>query len=141
MVYTSYFSNVKRLAGAKPRMVFVSIAGKTPDWFDDCLIKVMKYKALAPKYEWWREWKDKFGQNPDSDESIRWYTDKYSSTILATTTPKKVYDDLMEISGREDVCLLCWEAPDRFCHRKLVREWLNMGEIPCAEADNGKGAE
>jgi uncharacterized protein (DUF488 family) len=26
------------------------------------------------------------------------------------------------------IVLLCWEHEDKFCHRKLVAEWLNGGE-------------
>lgn len=139
MICTSYFSNVKRLAGLKPRMVFVSIAGKTPDWFDGSVIRIEKYGRLAPKWSWWSEWKRLFEGRFDSDESKAWYSEKYAATVLSGITPKRVYDELMELSGRNDVCLLCWESPEKFCHRHIVGKWLSGGGIPCAEAENGKG--
>lgn len=30
-----------------------------------------------------------------------------------------------EISEGKDCALVCYEAPDKFCHRHLVAEWLN----------------
>lgn len=35
MIYTSYFGNLKKLQGIAPNMAFVSIAGKTPTWFEE----------------------------------------------------------------------------------------------------------
>ena len=39
--------------------------------------------------------------------------------ILDKLDPQKVFDDL-----GEDAILLCWEAPGKFYHRRLVAEWL-----------------
>ena len=39
--------------------------------------------------------------------------------ILDNLDPRQVFDDL-----GEDAILLCWEAPGKFCHRRLVAEWL-----------------
>ena len=39
--------------------------------------------------------------------------------ILDRLDPQKVYEDL-----GPDAILLCWEAPGKFCHRRLVAEWL-----------------
>ena len=34
--------------------------------------------------------------------------------------PREVYNEL-----GEDAVILCWEAPDKFCHRHIVAEWLS----------------
>jgi uncharacterized protein (DUF488 family) len=39
--------------------------------------------------------------------------------ILDHLDPRKVFSEL-----GEDAILLCWEAPGKFCHRRLVAEWL-----------------
>lgn len=39
--------------------------------------------------------------------------------LLDNLDPQKVFEDL-----GEDAILLCWETPGRFCHRRLVAEWL-----------------
>ena len=133
MIYTSYFSKVKALYGQNPNLVFVSIAGKTPNWFDNSLLEIFKYPKLAPNYEWWNTWKDKFGVDLESDESISWYTKKYYENVLNKLNPIFVKQELLELSDRKDVVLLCYETPEKFCHRKLVKEWFNSVEIDCKE--------
>ena len=64
-----------------------------------------RYKALAPRREMLK-----------MDEAT--YRVEYQK-ILDNLDPQKVFDDL-----GEDVILLCWEAPGKFCHRRLVAEWL-----------------
>jgi hypothetical protein len=46
------------------------------------------------------------------------YRNEYQK-LLAGLDPQKVFDDL-----GLDAILLCWEAPGKFCHRRLVAEWL-----------------
>ena len=46
MIYTSYFGNIKKLQ-SRPGLEFISIAGKTPDWFTGA-----KLSLLAPKHDW-----------------------------------------------------------------------------------------
>ena len=131
MIYTSYFGNVKKLKAENPSIFPVSIAGRSPKGFDG-----MKFTPLAPLYSWWKEWREKFGENPDSAESVEWYSRKYKDTVLGELNPKTVAE-LLETAaskyGKKDVILLCYETPDRFCHRKLIEEWLNATGIRCSE--------
>jgi len=133
MIYTSYFSNVKYIAGKKPDLVFVSIAGKTPDWFNDSILEVHKFKDLMPKYEWWKIWHEKFKDNYESEESKRWYEEKYIETVLSKLSPNDVQFKLYEVSKRKDVVLLCYETPEKFCHRHLVAKWFSENGILCRE--------
>jgi hypothetical protein len=133
MIYTSYFSKVKALYGQNPNLVFISIAGKTPNWFDNSLIDVLRYSKLAPKYEWWRVWHEKFKDNLESDESMNWYIKKYYETVLNQLNPIFVQRDLLDLSNRKDVVLLCYETPEKFCHRQIVMNWFNSAEINCKE--------
>lgn len=100
---TSYFANVKKVYGEN----LVSIAGKTPDGFRGRI-----YSKLAPRYEWWMEWKN----NHLSEE---WYKEKYYSTVLDLLDPHKVVKDI-----GEDAILCCYEKRGEFCHRLFVAEWL-----------------
>jgi hypothetical protein len=63
------------------------------------------YPALAPRREMLK-----------MDEAT--YRVEYQK-ILNNLDPQKVFDDL-----GEDAILLCWEASGKFCHRRLVAEWL-----------------
>lgn len=53
--------------------------------------------------------------------------------ILDDLDPRKVAADL-----GPDAILLCWEPPGKFCHRRLVAEWLeaHLGvRVPEVEID------
>jgi hypothetical protein len=78
----------------------VSIALKSPEWF-----KGREYPALAPRLD----------MLPMEEEE---YRPEYQA-ILDRLDPRQVYEDL-----RPESILLCWEPPGRFCHRRLVAEWL-----------------
>lgn len=78
----------------------VSIALREPKWY-----RGRRYPALAPRREMLK-----------IDEAT--YRVEYQK-ILDNLDPQKVFDDL-----GEDAILLCWEAPGKFCHRRLVAEWL-----------------
>lgn len=98
---TSYFAkNAKNLNA-------ISIAGKSPDWYTG-----REYKALAPKYEWWIKWKTE-------GLSEQWYIEQYYKTVLRHLNPQQVYNEL-----GENAILLCWEGPDKFCHRHLIAKWF-----------------
>lgn len=97
---TSYFAKYK---GENA----VSIAGKCPDWF-----KGRQYKKLAPKYDWWKKWRNE-------SLSEEWYKEQYYKTILDKLDTRQVYEEL-----GENAVLLCWEKSGKFCHRHLVAEWF-----------------
>lgn len=59
MIYTSYFAQLKNLPSD---IIFVSICGKTPDWYTE-----LQYKKLAPKYDFFQKWKE----NHDNDYYIK----------------------------------------------------------------------
>ena len=84
----------------------VSIAAKSPDFY-----KGREYKKLAPNYWFFKKYKD------DGDEEF--YTKQYYKEVLDKLDPKEVYKEL-----GENAILLCWEGKDKFCHRRIVAEWL-----------------
>jgi hypothetical protein len=43
----------------------------------------------------------------------------FHEQALSKLDPKAVYDEL-----GQDAVLLCWEAPGKFCHRRVVAEWF-----------------
>lgn len=135
MIFTSYFSNVKYIAVKKPDLEFVSIAGKTPKWLEDSLIKIHKFKDLMPKYEWWKTWHEKFKNDYESETSKKWYEEKYNETILSKLNPNDVQFRLYDLSNRKNVTLLCYETPEKFCHRHLVSKWFMQNGIMCRELD------
>ena len=101
---TSYYSKYK---GENA----VSIAGKCPVWY-----KGKEYKKLAPKYWFFKEYKDPSSQFYMDED---YYIQNYQKEVLDKLDAKKVYEEL-----GENAVLLCWEKSDKFCHRHLVAKWL-----------------
>ena len=123
-IHTSYFGNIKAIEKERPHEVFVSIAGLSPKWF-----RGYKLPELAPKKWWWKIWHDSFKDNLESEESRAWYMKKYKETVLDKLDPSDIVRKIVHLEKKEDVCsnltLLCYETPEKFCHRHLVAEWLN----------------
>ncbi len=85
---------------------YVSIAGKSPDWYIG-----REYKKLAPKYWFFKKYKK------DGDEEF--YIEQYYKEVLNGLNPQEIYQEL----GKDSV-LLCYENYNQFCHRFIVAEWL-----------------
>lgn len=118
-IYTSYFNNVNNLLNLGYKNL-ISIAGKCPNNFLSTRLndnRCWEYKKLAPKYNWWKEWRD----NQLSNE---WYIKKYYETVLNKLNPIEVVKELFKSNSKENAILLCWEK-NEFCHRHIVAEWLN----------------
>lgn len=52
---------------------------------------------------------------------------------LKGLNPFEVQEDLASISKGNHVILLCYEAPDKFCHRHIVADWFKENGIPVGE--------
>lgn len=106
-IYTSYFSNGKRLSAANVMMVGVALF--PPKWFYG-----QSLKQLAPSY-------GIFNEKPFSAER---YTQRYLNEVLSHVDPYWVIEVLERISGGRDVALCCFEKPGDFCHRHILAQWL-----------------
>ena len=116
MIYTSYFANLKNLPD---NIVPISICAKAPDWY-----KGLQYKKLAPKYDFFMKWKE----NHDNDYYIKCFNEQ----VLNKLNAADVISDFLHI-GDTDICLVCYEKPNDFCHRHLVADWLNKNGFRCEE--------
>lgn len=116
-IYTSYFAKLRSLP---ENIVPISICGKAPDWYTG-----LQYKKLAPKYEFFMEWK----KTHDND----YYIEHFDSEVLNLLDAKTIYEELSKMSGGKDIALICYEKPSDFCHRHLVAKWLTKNGIPCEE--------
>jgi hypothetical protein len=96
---TSCFSRAAKDENINP-LNLVAICLYPPKWY-----KGRTYPALAPRREMLK-----------MDEAT--YRVEYQK-ILDALDPRKVFEDL-----GPDAILLCWEAPGKFCHRRLVAGWL-----------------
>ena len=121
MIYTSYFAKLNKLP---EDIVPIFICGKAPDFY-----KGLQYKILAPTYDMFTRWKK------DHDNAN--YIIEYNTKVLSRLEPKRVINDLNNLSGGKDIALICYEKSSDFCHRHLVAEWLNSNGYPCEEYNFG----
>lgn len=138
-IYTSYFAKYKELLenGIFP----MSISRVTPDFCPG----IPKMLGLAPTLEMLTHFKS-VKPNPEGmarDEYIsaltkymQDYTREYTRTVLfkyagRLTDLLKEIIQCAQIQGYEDtkypngIALLCYESPDKFCHRLIIRSVLN----------------
>ena len=121
MIYTSYFAKLRSLPDY---IVPISICGKAPEWYQG-----LQYKKLAPKYDFFMEWK----RNKDNNFYIKYFQEQ----VLDKLNPIDVTLDLSKMAygniGEKDIALICYEKPSDFCHRHLVADWFNKNGVCCKE--------
>ena len=107
-IYTSYFANLRNLPD---NVCPISICGKAPDWY-----KGIQYKALAPKYWFFKKYKE--------DGDAEFYTLAFQKDVCDALNVSTTLLDLQKLAGDKIPCLLCYEKPGDFCHRHIVAEWI-----------------
>ena len=105
-IYTSYFSNCKKLYSAGIKVICVAIG--RPKFLPD----VPQMLNLCPtRY---------MVSGPCShEEYLRLYDE-----ILARQDADKVVEQIRLLSRGEDVALCCYEKPEDFCHRHILAKWI-----------------
>lgn len=127
MIYTSYFAKLNSL----PKDIIpISICGKAPDWYGG-----FQYKKLAPKYDFFMKWKE----NHDNDYYIKCFNEQVLDKLDIYTVMRDLNEFINNLEPlgiySKDICLICYEKPEDFCHRHLVAEWLGKNGIRCREYD------
>lgn len=100
---TSYFAKIKKINFSNP----VCIARSAPPGY-----RGRYYIKLAPPIDLLKRYK-----NGEIDTNS--YTIEYQARVLDQLNPQTVFNEL-----GENATLLCWEGPDKFCHRHLAATWL-----------------
>ena len=81
----------------------------------------MEYKKLAPKFSFWKIWKDNISKKGIND----YYIAEYQKQVLSLLNPKIVLYELEKMTSKSEmVVLLCYEKPKDFCHRHIVADWI-----------------
>ena len=121
MIYTSYYDNIKNLP---KNFVIISIAGKSPENFNG-----LEYKKLAPKLSFWKEW--------EKNKNNYFYCENFKKEVLDKLLVDEVIKDLNNlkntVNSEGEICLVCYEKPEDFCHRHLVSNWLKSNGYACME--------
>ena len=128
MIYTSCFAKLKSLP---ENIIPISICGKAPEWYQG-----LQYKKLAPKYDFFMEWK----KNHDNDYYIKYFKEQVLDKLNLLDVMGDLINMTMEVKNEpKDIALICYEKPSDFCHRHLVSDWLNKNGISCREYVNESG--
>lgn len=117
---TSYYAKFSRLSKEeKNRYMPVLISTSLPKWFLDREKYYMEYKLLAPSSD--NVFKLKNNKMSQEDFTNA-YTDKLKGLDL-----EQILEDLYDYEGITDteIVLLCYEKSTDFCHRHILREYLN----------------
>ena len=117
MIYTGYFAKLRSLPG---NVTPVAICAKPPSWY-----KGLMCKKLAPPYDVLM----KYVRDGDKDD----YIQEYRKRVLNRLDPDEVVRELHALTDKPNIALICYERPEKFCHRHLVAEWLNERGIECLE--------
>lgn len=129
-VGTGYFA--KAMKYHTMGYVQVCISRKMP-WFVPLTVPMYHYMDLAPTNEILA-----LKDNPNE------YTQRYETEILSRVN-RNVFvaylKGLCESTKKDKVALMCYEAPDKFCHRHIVARWLNEIGLKVEEIEtaNTKG--
>lgn len=109
-IFTSYFGKLRKLPKG---YVPVAICGKMMFPYSG-----LRYTKLAPKIGFFTEWK----KTGDNDYYIKHFNDE----VLSSLDRETVRREISELVGKdaEAAVLMCYETPEKFCHRHLVARWL-----------------
>lgn len=113
-IYTSYYS---AMASRYEDYAIVSISTSVPKWFP---VRMLRMKELVPP---WEIVEGIHNGEITEEEYTRVYKEQLSK--LDRDLILKELDAISTINDNKDVVLCCYEAPNKFCHRKLVAKWLD----------------
>lgn len=88
----------------------VAISAKPPDWYVG-----VTYPLLAPSW-------DLINGVKSGSMSEDEYTERYLKLLKKRgASPYRTLSDL-----GDQAILLCFETPDKFCHRRIVADWIEF---------------
>lgn len=130
MIYTSYFKNPVVLP---PKTTLtLAITAYTPEWWSGAT-----YTKVAPPKELVLYYKGAKSRKDIDDSKLQaYYIDYYNKHVLNNLNAKDVARELQAMAGmlgKQDIVLLCFEKSSDFCHRHVLRDWLNNNGIQCEE--------
>lgn len=119
MIYTSYFANLKNIPETVTPIAICRFPPKS--WYGS------RAYSLMPTLKALKDYQD------TGDEEV--FRKRYFEGIdgLDAKRLAKVLEQMNPNSDTHDVVLVCYEGPEKFCHRHLVAEWFNANGIECRE--------
>ena len=112
-IATGYFAKARSYAEAG--YTLVSIAKVSP-WFLPPDLELYELPCLAPS----QSILDLKGKPEE-------YEKRYRSEVLDKLPQMEVYQELYRIANESHsykIVLMCYESPEKFCHRHIVAKWM-----------------
>ena len=132
-LFTSYYANYKNIPS---NYLCIGISRVCPEWFANANLPnfiFIKSNFMAPSF-------DLLNDSLEDKEAYkrRYVTELYSNlSKLGYNDLKTWVNDLFKCEaelGFDGIVFMCYEAPDKFCHRHIVRKILNnVYNIDCKE--------
>ena len=117
---TSYFAKFSHLPKEeKSRFMPILISVNLPKWFLNSEEYYLEYKPFAPSRNNVFNLKNDYMSQEDF---INDYLDKLKGLDM-----EQILEDIYDLEGITDseIIFLCYEKSDDFCHRHILREYLN----------------
>ena len=109
MIYTGYYSKIKEYADSG--LTLLSISRTKPEFAKSCI----DIPQLFPSNK--ILWDYKKGKIDEME-----YTSKYLDQLNELGVDRII--KMIQIFG-DNVVLLCWESPEKFCHRHILADYIN----------------
>ena len=109
MIYTGYYSKIKEYTDSG--LTLLSISRTKPEFAKSCI----DIPQLFPSDK--ILWDHKKGKIDDME-----YTSKYLDQLNELGVDRII--KMIQIFG-DNVVLLCWESPEKFCHRHILADYIN----------------
>ena len=109
MIYTGYYSKIKEYADSG--LTLLSISRTKPEFAKSCI----DIPQLFPSNK--ILWDYKKGKIDEME-----YTSKYLDQLNELGVHRII--KMIQIFG-DNVVLLCWESPEKFCHRHILADYIN----------------
>ena len=109
MIYTGYYSKIKEYADSG--LTLLSISRTKPEFAKSCI----DIPQLFPSDK--ILWDYKKGKIDEME-----YTSKYLDQLNELGIDRII--KMIQIFG-DNVVLLCWESPEKFCHRHILADYIN----------------
>ena len=109
MIYTGYYSKIKEYADSG--LTLLSISRTKPEFAKSCI----DIPQLFPSNK--ILWDYKKGKIDEME-----YTSKYLDQLNELGIDRII--KMIQIFG-DNVVLLCWESPEKFCHRHILADYIN----------------
>ena len=109
MIYTGYYSKIKEYVDSG--LTLLSISRTKPEFAKSCI----DIPQLFPSDK--ILWDYKKGKIDEME-----YTSKYLNQLNERGVDRII--KMIQIFG-DNVVLLCWESPEKFCHRHILADYIN----------------